>query len=57
MLNAGKEQAQTLVSNYARLDVFRPYFDVEPLDVLSRLLGSLWPQFSRKPQVGAVFTL
>jgi hypothetical protein len=54
VLSAGKERAQTLVNSYARLDLLRPYFDVEPADIRSRLIASLWPQFSRQPQVGCV---
>jgi len=51
VLSAGKERAQHLVSNYARLDLLRPLFDVEPADIRSRLVASLWPQFSKQPQV------
>lgn len=40
-----------MVSSYARLDLLRPYFDVEPRDIGGRLLRSLWPQFSRQTQV------
>jgi hypothetical protein len=31
--------------------VLRPYFDVEPADIRFRLFKSIWPQFSRAPQV------
>ena len=47
MLEAGKQA----YSSYARVDLLRPYFDVEPADVRHRLLKSVWPQFSRQPQV------
>eukprot|EP00045_Choanoeca_perplexa_P011182 m.117219 g.117219 ORF g.117219 m.117219 type:complete len:256 (-) comp15539_c1_seq3:469-1236(-) len=51
VFNAGKQQAETLYSSYARIDVLRPYFDVEPADIRFRLFKSIWPQFSRAPQV------
>eukprot|EP00730_Choanoeca_flexa_P000474 TRINITY_DN10210_c0_g1_i2.p2 TRINITY_DN10210_c0_g1~~TRINITY_DN10210_c0_g1_i2.p2 ORF type:complete len:315 (+),score=23.81 TRINITY_DN10210_c0_g1_i2:1426-2370(+) len=51
VFNAGKQQAETLYTSYARIDVLRPYFDVEPADIRYRLFKSIWPQFSRAPQV------
>jgi len=36
VLKAGKARAETLVSSYARIDLLRPYFDVEPSDVYKR---------------------
>eukprot|EP00045_Choanoeca_perplexa_P011180 m.117210 g.117210 ORF g.117210 m.117210 type:complete len:279 (-) comp15539_c1_seq2:469-1305(-) len=56
VFNAGKQQAETLYSSYARIDVLRPYFDVEPADIRFRLFKSIWPQFSRAPQVQTTFS-
>ncbi|XP_061602015.1 protein YIPF3 [Cololabis saira] len=40
---AGKRQASRAFSLYANIDILRPYFDVEPLQVRSRLVESLVP--------------
>ncbi|XP_074661933.1 protein YIPF3-like isoform X2 [Tubulanus polymorphus] len=44
MWQAGKAQAQQLTS-YAKIDILRPYFNVEPHQVGQRLLYSLVPKF------------
>ncbi|EDQ85501.1 uncharacterized protein MONBRDRAFT_29151 [Monosiga brevicollis MX1] len=51
MFEAGKQSAESVYSSYARIDLLRPYFDVEPADIRYRLLKSLWPQFSSVPQI------
>lgn len=38
VLASGQEQAKTLYSSYARVDILRPYFDVEPADIRNRLV-------------------
>ncbi|XP_038617214.1 protein YIPF3 [Tachyglossus aculeatus] len=43
MWQAGKRQATKAFSLYANIDILRPYFDVEPAQVRSRLLESLMP--------------
>nr|XP_061794452.1 protein YIPF3-like [Nerophis lumbriciformis] len=40
---AGKRQASRAFNLYANIDILRPYFDVEPVQVRSRLLESLVP--------------
>ncbi|XP_077437524.1 protein YIPF3 isoform X1 [Vanacampus margaritifer] len=40
---AGKRQASRAFNLYANIDILRPYFDVEPVQVRSRLLESLIP--------------
>ncbi|KAM6915826.1 protein YIPF3 [Xenentodon cancila] len=40
---AGKRQASRAFSLYANIDILRPYFDVEPVQVRSRLMESLIP--------------
>eukprot|EP00043_Microstomoeca_roanoka_P002689 m.39786 g.39786 ORF g.39786 m.39786 type:complete len:271 (+) comp11654_c0_seq1:285-1097(+) len=51
MLRSGSESASKLVSTYARIDVLRPYFDLDPKDLRQRLLQSIWPRFTRQQQV------
>ncbi|CAI4228097.1 unnamed protein product [Auanema sp. JU1783] len=43
---AGSKQVQDTFKSYGRIDLFRPYFDVEPAEVRSRLIRSFIP---RKP--------
>ncbi|XP_021115428.1 protein YIPF3 isoform X2 [Heterocephalus glaber] len=43
MWQAGKRQASRAFSLYANIDILRPYFDVEPDQVRSRLLESMIP--------------
>ncbi|XP_017451817.1 protein YIPF3 isoform X1 [Rattus norvegicus] len=43
MWQAGKRQASKAFSLYANIDILRPYFDVEPAQVRSRLLESMIP--------------
>ncbi|XP_073421002.1 protein YIPF3 [Dendrobates tinctorius] len=43
MWQAGKRQATKAFSLYANIDILRPYFDVEPAQVRSRLLESMIP--------------
>ena len=43
VFNTGKEKAQQALNIYSHIDYLRPYFDVEPKDVLNRLLYSLVP--------------
>ncbi|KAM9848112.1 protein YIPF3 [Aulostomus maculatus] len=40
---AGKRQASRAFNLYANIDILRPYFDVEPVQVRGRLLDSLIP--------------
>ncbi|CAN9499539.1 unnamed protein product [Ophioblennius macclurei] len=40
---AGKRQASKAFSLYANIDILRPYFDVEPLQVRNRLMESMVP--------------
>ncbi|XP_028324693.1 protein YIPF3 [Gouania willdenowi] len=40
---AGKRQASKAFNLYANIDILRPYFDVEPIQVRSRLIESLIP--------------
>lgn len=40
---AGKRQASRAFNLYANIDILRPYFDVEPVQVRSRLIESLIP--------------
>ncbi|KAL3841565.1 hypothetical protein ACJMK2_019688 [Sinanodonta woodiana] len=41
---AGSQQAKKAWSIYGNIDILRPYFNVEPHEVRSRLLYSLFPQ-------------
>lgn len=50
---AGKSQARRFFDLYSNIDVLRPYFDVEPKDVVSRLGQSLIPRKPGKPQTVA----
>ncbi|KAM9317192.1 protein YIPF3 [Gastrophryne carolinensis] len=43
MWQAGKRQASKAFNLYANIDILRPYFDVEPLQVRNRLLESMIP--------------
>ncbi|KAG9464893.1 hypothetical protein GDO78_019237 [Eleutherodactylus coqui] len=43
MWQAGKRQASKAFNLYANIDILRPYFDVEPAQVRSRLLESMIP--------------
>ncbi|XP_054483028.1 protein YIPF3-like [Anoplopoma fimbria] len=40
---AGKRQASRAFNLYANIDILRPYFDVEPVQVRSRLMESMVP--------------
>ncbi|KAM9364445.1 protein YIPF3 [Pholidichthys leucotaenia] len=40
---AGKRQASKAFNLYANIDILRPYFDVEPIQVRSRLIESMIP--------------
>ncbi|XP_049591248.1 protein YIPF3 isoform X2 [Syngnathus scovelli] len=40
---AGKRQASRAFNLYANIDILRPYFDVEPIQVRSRLIESMIP--------------
>lgn len=44
MLTTGKARAQQALNIYSHIDYLRPYFDVEPKDVLNRLIYSLVPR-------------
>ncbi|XP_065072265.1 protein YIPF3-like [Rhopilema esculentum] len=50
MWAAGKQSARKFYDLYANIDFLRPYFDVEPRDVLKRLVQSLVPRRPGKPQ-------
>jgi len=50
---AGKSQARRFFDLYSNIDVLRPYFDVEPKDIVSRLGQSLIPKKPSKPQTVA----
>ncbi|KAM8947279.1 protein YIPF3 [Pelodytes ibericus] len=43
MWQAGKRQASEAFNLYANIDILRPYFDVEPIQVRNRLLESMIP--------------
>lgn len=43
VFTTGKERAQQALNIYSHIDYLRPYFDVEPKDVLNRLIYSLVP--------------
>ncbi|KAL8185677.1 UNVERIFIED_CONTAM: Protein yipf3 [Gekko kuhli] len=43
MWQAGKRQASKAFNLYANIDILRPYFDVEPMQVRNRLLESMIP--------------
>ncbi|UJR27748.1 hypothetical protein I4U23_009023 [Adineta vaga] len=42
---AGRTRAQQAINLYANLDYLRPYFDVEPKELVNRLLHSLVPRW------------
>ncbi|CAF3841302.1 unnamed protein product [Rotaria sp. Silwood1] len=49
---AGRSRAQQAINLYANLDYLRPYFDVEPREVVQRLIRSLIPRrISREENV------
>ncbi|XP_047132028.1 protein YIPF3 isoform X1 [Hydra vulgaris] len=50
---AGKSQALRFFDLYSNIDTLRPYFDVEPKEVLVRLSQSLVPRKTTKPQTVA----
>lgn len=43
MMTTGKERAQKALNIYSHIDYLRPYFDVEPKDVMNRLIYSIVP--------------
>ncbi|CAF3480518.1 unnamed protein product [Adineta steineri] len=43
--STGRTRAQEAINVYANLDLLRPYFDVEPKELLHRLLHSLTPRW------------
>jgi len=43
VFTTGKQRAQQALNIYSHIDYLRPYFDVEPKDVLNRLINSLKP--------------
>jgi hypothetical protein len=43
VFTTGKQKAQQALNIYSHIDYLRPYFDVEPKDVLNRLINSLKP--------------
>ncbi|ELU02448.1 hypothetical protein CAPTEDRAFT_173547 [Capitella teleta] len=45
MWQEGSERAKKAFNIYANIDILRPYFDVEPHEVRSRLIQSLIPAF------------
>ncbi|CAF0807797.1 unnamed protein product [Adineta ricciae] len=47
---AGRTRAQQAFNLYANLDYLRPYFDVEPKDVIQRLIRSLVPRGSSREE-------
>ncbi|VDM73335.1 unnamed protein product [Strongylus vulgaris] len=44
MWEAGSKQMKDTFSSYGKIDIFRPYFDVEPSQVRIRLLRSFVPR-------------
>ena len=40
---SGREKATAALNMYAKIDILRPYFDVEPIQVRNRLLASFVP--------------
>lgn len=46
VLNDSKDSAKSFISKYTKIDLIRPYFDVEPTVVRTRLLQSLLPVIS-----------
>lgn len=48
---AGRSRAQQAINLYANLDYLRPYFDVEPKEVIQRLVRSLVPRRSREENI------
>ncbi|KAG2467361.1 YIPF3 protein, partial [Polypterus senegalus] len=54
---AGKRQASKAFNLYANIDILRPYFDVEPVQVRNRLLESLIPvRMINFPQVAVLLS-
>jgi hypothetical protein len=55
VFSTGKQKAQQALNIYSHIDYLRPYFDVEPKDVLNRLIYSLVP-VDRRANMNALFT-
>eukprot|EP00053_Salpingoeca_punica_P005194 m.53068 g.53068 ORF g.53068 m.53068 type:complete len:270 (+) comp13126_c0_seq1:148-957(+) len=51
VLKAGTQSAKSFFDTYARIDLLRPYFDVEPIEIRARLLHSLYPRATLDAQV------
>eukprot|EP00039_Didymoeca_costata_P000256 m.44850 g.44850 ORF g.44850 m.44850 type:complete len:245 (+) comp10153_c0_seq1:195-929(+) len=51
VLDAGSKQAKSFLDQYTSVDTMRPYFDVEPAQIRTRLLQSLRPQLSPKQNI------
>eukprot|EP00041_Stephanoeca_diplocostata_P017051 m.339219 g.339219 ORF g.339219 m.339219 type:complete len:249 (-) comp20578_c0_seq5:2133-2879(-) len=49
-LKAGSEKAKSLFDSYTKVDVLRPYFDVEPSAVRTQLIRSLYPRLKKDCQ-------
>jgi len=43
VFTTGKQKAQQALNIYSHIDYLRPYFDVEPKEVLNRLIDSIMP--------------
>jgi len=41
--DAGTKQARGIIESYANIDMVKPFFNVEPVDIRNRLVGSLRP--------------
>lgn len=39
--DAGTKQARGIIESYANIDMVKPFFNVEPVDIRNRLVGSL----------------
>ena len=44
MFELGTSKAKEAFSLYGRIDILRPYFDVEPVQVQKRLISALIPE-------------
>lgn len=53
MWEAGRKQVKETFSSYGRIDIFRPYFDVDPRQVRNRLIRSLIPRQPSQMSVSA----
>lgn len=51
MWDVGRKQVKETFNSYGRVDLLRPYFDVEPKQVRNRLLQSLIPRKPSQMQV------